>query len=85
MSGRVPGASAAHADAAHPPLSVAITTIGVMTVAMMGSTTGSAFGRIGGIRTGAEAVRRFPRARRAYGEIGSDLSELYEQASRPPS
>src|SRR6516162_3780190 len=36
MSGRAPGASAAHADAAHPPLSVAITTIGVMTVAMIG-------------------------------------------------
>src|SRR6516225_4041224 len=36
MSGRAPGASVAHADAAHPPLSVAITTIGVMTVAMIG-------------------------------------------------
>jgi DHA2 family multidrug resistance protein len=41
MSDRAPGAGAAHAVAAHPPLSVAITTIGVIAVAMMGSTISS--------------------------------------------
>jgi hypothetical protein len=33
--------SDAHADAAHPPLSVAITTIGVMAIAMVGSSISS--------------------------------------------
>ena len=41
MSERVAGASAAQTVAAHPPLSVAITTIGVMAVAMIGSTISS--------------------------------------------
>lgn len=41
MSDRASGASSAHADAAHPPLSVAITTIGVIAVAMVGSTISS--------------------------------------------
>jgi hypothetical protein len=41
MSDRAPGASAAQAVAAHPPLSVAMTTIGVMTVATVGSTISS--------------------------------------------
>jgi MFS transporter, DHA2 family, multidrug resistance protein len=42
MSDRAPGAGAAHAvAAAHPPLSVAITTIGVIAVAMVGSTISS--------------------------------------------
>jgi len=35
------GASTAQAVAAHPPLSVAITTIGVIAVAMVGSTISS--------------------------------------------
>jgi DHA2 family multidrug resistance protein len=41
MSERVAGASAAQTVAAHPPLSVAITTIGVMAVGMIGSTISS--------------------------------------------
>lgn len=41
MNDRPPGASAAQAVAAHPPLSVAITTIGVIAVAMVGSTISS--------------------------------------------
>ena len=41
MSDRGAGASAAQAVAAHPPLSVAITTIGVIAVAMVGSTISS--------------------------------------------
>ena len=41
MSERVVGASAAQTVAAHPPLSVAITTIGVMAVGMIGSTISS--------------------------------------------
>jgi len=41
MSDRGPGASAAQAVAAHPPLSVAIATIGVIAVAMVGSTISS--------------------------------------------
>jgi DHA2 family multidrug resistance protein len=41
MSDQGPGASAAQTLAAHPPLSVAITTIGVMTVATVGSTISS--------------------------------------------
>jgi MFS transporter, DHA2 family, multidrug resistance protein len=41
MSDRAAGAGAAHAVAAHPPLSVAITTIGVIAVAMVGSTISS--------------------------------------------
>ena len=41
MSVRASGASAAHAEAAHPPLSVAITTIGVMAIAMIGSSISS--------------------------------------------
>ena len=38
---QAPGASAAHTVAAHPPLPVAITTIGVIAVAMVGSTISS--------------------------------------------
>ena len=34
-------ASAAHSDAAHPPISVAVTTIGAIAVAMVGSTISS--------------------------------------------
>src|SRR6266851_10100126 len=41
MSDRAPAAGAAHAVAAHPPLSVAVTTIGVIAVAMVGSTISS--------------------------------------------
>ena len=41
MSDRAPAASAAQTVAAHPPLSVAITTIGVIAVAMVGSTISS--------------------------------------------
>src|SRR5712692_8463510 len=41
MSDRAAGASTAHTVAAHPPLSVAITTIGVIAVAMVGSTISS--------------------------------------------
>jgi MFS transporter, DHA2 family, multidrug resistance protein len=41
MSERVAGASAAQTVAAHPPLSVAIATIGVMAVGMIGSTISS--------------------------------------------
>jgi len=41
MSGRAPGANAAQTVAVHPPLSVAITTIGVIAVAMVGSTISS--------------------------------------------
>ena len=41
MSDRAAGAGAAHAVAAHPPLSVAVTTIGVIAVAMVGSTISS--------------------------------------------
>src|SRR5258705_6899972 len=41
MSDRAPAASTAQAVAAHPPLSVAITTIGVIAVAMVGSTISS--------------------------------------------
>ena len=41
MSDRSSGASAAHTDAAHPPPPVAITTIGVIAVAMVGSTISS--------------------------------------------
>jgi len=41
MSDRAPAASAAQAVAAHPPLSVAITTIGVIAIAMVGSTISS--------------------------------------------
>jgi MFS transporter, DHA2 family, multidrug resistance protein len=41
MSDRTPGADAAHSGAAHPPLSVAVTTIGVMAVAQVGSTISS--------------------------------------------
>lgn len=41
MSDRAAGASTAHTIAAHPPLSVAITTIGVIAVAMVGSTISS--------------------------------------------
>jgi hypothetical protein len=35
MTDRASGGNAAHSEAAHPPLSVAVTTIGVMTVAMV--------------------------------------------------
>src|SRR5207302_6930170 len=38
---QAPGASAAPAVAAHPPLPVAVTTIGVIAVAMVGSTISS--------------------------------------------
>ena len=41
MSDQAPGPAAAHAVAAHPPLSVAITTIGVMAIAMVGSSISS--------------------------------------------
>src|SRR5229473_1254029 len=41
MSDRAAGASTAHTVAAHPPLSVAITTIGVIAVAMVSSTISS--------------------------------------------
>jgi membrane fusion protein, multidrug efflux system len=41
MSDEAAGASTAHTVAAHPPLSVAITTIGVIAVAMVGSTISS--------------------------------------------
>ena len=41
MSDRASGTSAVHTDAAHPPLSVAITTIGAIAVAMVGSTISS--------------------------------------------
>jgi MFS transporter, DHA2 family, multidrug resistance protein len=41
MSDRAPAANAAQTVAAHPPLSVAITTIGVIAVAMIGSTISS--------------------------------------------
>jgi MFS transporter, DHA2 family, multidrug resistance protein len=41
MSDRAPGASDAHAVAAHPPLPVAITTIGAIAVAQVGSTISS--------------------------------------------
>ena len=41
MSDRAAGASTAHTVAAHPPLSAAITTIGVIAVAMVGSTISS--------------------------------------------
>src|SRR5271169_1973403 len=41
MSGRAPGANAAQTVAVHPPLSVAVTTIGVIAVAMVGSTISS--------------------------------------------
>jgi DHA2 family multidrug resistance protein len=41
MTDQAPGASAAPAVAAHPPLPVAITTIGVIAVAMVGSTISS--------------------------------------------
>jgi DHA2 family multidrug resistance protein len=41
MSDRTPGANAARDAAAHPPRSVAITTIGVMAVGMVGSTISS--------------------------------------------
>jgi DHA2 family multidrug resistance protein len=41
MSDRAPAASAAQAVASHPPLSIAITTIGVIAVAMVGSTISS--------------------------------------------
>jgi hypothetical protein len=37
MSDRASGASAAHAEVAHPPLLVAMTTSGVMAIAMVGS------------------------------------------------
>ena len=41
MSDRAPVANAAQTVAAHPPFSVAITTIGVIAVAMVGSTISS--------------------------------------------
>src|SRR5271169_6366277 len=41
MSDRAAGTSTTHTVAAHPPLSVAITTIGVIAVAMVGSTISS--------------------------------------------
>ena len=41
MSDRAPVANAAQTVAAHPPLSVAIMTIGVIAVAMVGSTISS--------------------------------------------
>src|ERR1700751_990306 len=41
MGDRAPAANAGQAVAAHPPVSVAITTIGVIAVAMVGSTISS--------------------------------------------
>jgi len=41
MSGVAPGAGAAQTVAAHPPLSVAITTIEVIAIAMIGSSISS--------------------------------------------